>query len=155
VVYFVQAVDGGPIKIGTSIRLTERLRSLARDAGKELCVLAVVDGSYGEERSLHRRFAHLNVVNELFEPGADLLGFIVEAGREWDGTDDVPPKNDVSVKMDAKVVEECRIASAFKGMSLAEYLSETMRVAAKKDIDESVARRAQESSQSKSKGGPK
>jgi hypothetical protein len=54
-------------------------------------------------------------------------------------------RNDVSVKMDARVAEECRIASAFKGMSLAEYLSETMRAAAKRDIDEAVARRNESS----------
>jgi hypothetical protein len=59
-------------------------------------------------------------------------------------------RNDVSVKMDAKVVEDCRIAAAFKGMSLAEYLSETMRAAAKRDIDEGYARRAAEA---KGEGG--
>jgi hypothetical protein len=50
-------------------------------------------------------------------------------------------RNDVSVKMDPKVVEECRIAAAFKGMSLAEYLSESMRITAQRDIDDGYASR--------------
>jgi hypothetical protein len=51
-------------------------------------------------------------------------------------------RNDVSVKMDESVVEDCRIAAAFCGMTLAEYLSERMRVVAKEDIDSGYARRA-------------
>lgn len=61
-------------------------------------------------------------------------------------------RNDVSVKMDADVVEECRIASAFCGMALAEYLSERMRAVAKKDIDEGYARRAAPPAAPKAKG---
>jgi hypothetical protein len=52
-------------------------------------------------------------------------------------------RNDVSVKMDAEVVEECRIAAAFRGLSIAEYISETMRVAARRDIDDGYARRSE------------
>lgn len=51
-------------------------------------------------------------------------------------------RNDVSVKMDADVVNDCRIAAAFCEMSLAEYLSERMKVSAKKDIDDGYAKRA-------------
>lgn len=51
-------------------------------------------------------------------------------------------RNDVSVKMDTEVVEQCRIAAAFKGMSLSEYMSEAMREASARDIDEGYARRA-------------
>jgi hypothetical protein len=63
-------------------------------------------------------------------------------------------RNDVSVKMDASVVDECRIAAAFKSMSLAEYISETMREAARRDIDEGYARRTGENPPPKS-AGPK
>ena len=52
-------------------------------------------------------------------------------------------RNDVSVKMDATVVEDCRIAAAFRGVSLAEYISETMREAAQRDIDEGYSQRGQ------------
>ena len=62
-------------------------------------------------------------------------------------------RNDVSVKMDEAVVDDCRIAAAFRGMSLAEYLSETMKAAAKRDIDEGYAKRAEGERQPKGKGG--
>jgi hypothetical protein len=51
-------------------------------------------------------------------------------------------RNDVSVKMDAKVVEDCRIAASFMGLSLAEYLSERMRAIAARDIDEGYSQRS-------------
>ncbi len=50
-------------------------------------------------------------------------------------------RNDVSVKMDAAVVDDARIAASFKGMSLAEYLSETLRPIVARDIDEGYALR--------------
>jgi hypothetical protein len=55
---------------------------------------------------------------------------------------DLVKRNDVSTKIDADVLEDCRIAAAFRGVSLAEYLSETMRAAARRDIDEAYARRS-------------
>lgn len=61
-------------------------------------------------------------------------------------------RNDVSVKMDAEVVDDCRIAAAFKGQTLAEYISETMRAAAARDIQEGYARRTGEPAP---KGKPK
>jgi hypothetical protein len=62
-------------------------------------------------------------------------------------------RNDVSVKMDAQVVEDCRLAAAFRKMALAEYISETMRTAARKDIDEGIQRRTQPSKPKGGKGG--
>lgn len=62
-------------------------------------------------------------------------------------------RNDQSVKMDIEVIGDCRIAAAFKGMTLAEYLSETMRVAARKDIEEGYALRAAGKSRPRPKKG--
>lgn len=50
-------------------------------------------------------------------------------------------RNDVSVKVDATVVNEARIAAAFKGQTLAEYLSETLRPIVARDIEEGYAQR--------------
>lgn len=85
-IYFIQPKAGGPIKIGTTVRLGQRLKQLAAESGAELQVLAVVDGGFREEKSLHQRFAHLRQVGEWFEPGDDLLGFIVNDGKPWDST---------------------------------------------------------------------
>jgi hypothetical protein len=60
-------------------------------------------------------------------------------------------RNDVPVKIDAEVLAMARIASAYKGVSLAEYLSESLRPIAMRDIDESHARLAKPPA--KPKGG--
>jgi hypothetical protein len=105
-------------------------------------VLAVTDGSYELEKSLHRRFAHLNVVNELFEPADDLLGFIIEHGREWDGRDE-PGCATAIVRIDAEVLKDLKIAAAFKDRSITELLSDIVRPVVKKIADEEANRRAQ------------
>ena len=51
-------------------------------------------------------------------------------------------RNDISVKVDVGVLDDCRIAASFRKVSLSEYISEHMRVIAKRDIDESYASRS-------------
>jgi hypothetical protein len=51
-------------------------------------------------------------------------------------------RNDVTTKMDADVLEECRIAAPLVGLKLAEYISLRMKEAAARDIEESMAKRA-------------
>lgn len=87
-IYFVQPAEGGHVKIGTTVRLSHRLKALCREFGTEFRVLAVMDGDIKTERALHRRFASLHVDRELFEPGDDLLAFIIQHGREWQGEDE-------------------------------------------------------------------
>lgn len=89
-IYFIRASEGGPIKIGTTIRLSRRLKQLMAEFDCGLELLAVMDGNRDEEQALHRRFGHLRVVNEWFEPGDDLVGFIVAEGRPWDLSDEAP-----------------------------------------------------------------
>jgi hypothetical protein len=88
VIYFIQPRAGGLIKIGTTIRLSDRLKQLATECGEELQVLAVVEGSRPEERDLHQRFGHLRRHGEWFEPGDDLLAFVVRDAQPWDGQDE-------------------------------------------------------------------
>lgn len=136
-IYFIQAEDGGPIKIGTTARLTVRLNELCKEVGDDLRVLAVIDGSYQEENKLHRRFVHLRRVGEWFEPGDDLLGFIVTNGREWDGSDDDPV---AQVKVDAEVVRVARIVASYREATLAEYLSELIRPLVARDLEQEQAK---------------
>ena len=48
----------------------------------------------------------------------------------------VAKRNDVSVKMDLEAVQQARIASAILGKTLAEYLSDVVRIQADKDVAE-------------------
>lgn len=97
-VYFIQAIDGGRIKIGTTIQLATRLKTLVKECEADLRVLAVIDGDRDVERGLHDRFSELRVAGEWFEPGDDLLGFIVQEGREWDGGCDGDLRSIVALK---------------------------------------------------------
>ena len=131
-IYFIRRKDGGPVKIGTTIRLSQRLQSLCAEYG-ELKVLAVVDGSFPEERGLHHRFAHLHKVGEWFEPGDDLLAFIVSDGKPWNGKDEYPVEvvrigAEISPALD-DALEDCarkerRSKKATIELALEKYLSE-------------------------------
>jgi hypothetical protein len=123
VIYFIRKPDG-PIKIGTTIRLSERLQQLALEYGEGLEVLGVAEGSFEVERGLHSRFRHLRLVGEWFEPGDDLIGFIVSDGRPWDGSDEKPV-----VKMCLRRSEHAKlkIVAACQGREISEILSEITR----------------------------
>jgi hypothetical protein len=149
-IYFIKDVAGGRIKIGTTIQLSERLKQLAAETGGELTVLAVVAGSHEEERRLHRRFAHLCKTGEWFEPGDDLLGFIVEEGRPWDGTDEVWKLS--PVKLHADAIKLARIASAYRGQTMTDMLSDILRPILEEIIAEEVIKQVKPP---KGKGGPK
>lgn len=77
VVYFVRRADGtGPIKIGCSAYLENRVKSLCYTTQQELVVLATAPGSFREEGRLHRQFADARVDGEWFEPNAELMAAI-------------------------------------------------------------------------------
>lgn len=71
---------------------------MSSDAGKELLVLAVTEGGRDVEKSFHRKFAHLRIVNEWFAPESVLIDFIAEIGQTWDGMDEIPMRSLVALK---------------------------------------------------------
>ncbi len=76
-IYFVQPVDGGPIKIGTTINLESRLKQLEAHYGCPLALLATMTGDAEREREIHDQFSHLRLGRtEQFQPADDLLAFI-------------------------------------------------------------------------------
>jgi hypothetical protein len=160
-IYFMQAAEGGPIKIGCTGDVDMRHKELGSTYGRDLIVLATMEGGRQREAEIHARFAHLRLGRtEQFRPELDLMEFIglpLFVGSNPDAVEAMPAKQAsallTTVKMDAKVVEECRIAAAFRGLSLAEYISETMREAAKRDIDQGYARRAEGGEKAPKKGG--
>lgn len=105
-IYFLQAPDGGLIKIGTTIRLTERLKVHQTETRQRLLVLGVMDGARKRERELHRQFASIRVYpgwqSEWFHPDTGLIEFIAHHARAWDGTDEAPPKpaKGIAVRVD-------------------------------------------------------
>jgi hypothetical protein len=81
VVYFVQAISGGPIKIGVSRNLGSRLASLQGAHAEQLVVLRTIRGTIREEAFLHRKFAALHMSGEWFRPDTTLLAFISNPHR--------------------------------------------------------------------------
>jgi hypothetical protein len=98
VVYFAQALGGGPIKIGTTARrVRARLDDLQTGRADELRCLGHLPGDAAVERALHREFAPLRLRGEWFHPAAPLLDFIASCCvPPWAGDDPAaPPEPDL------------------------------------------------------------
>lgn len=65
-VYMIQAVDGGPVKIGLASLPTHRLSALQTSSAAKLKLLRLLDGGGDAEYDLHNRFAHLRIRGEWF-----------------------------------------------------------------------------------------
>lgn len=72
-VYFIQAGDSGPIKIGSSNSPTTRLSELQIGSALDLRLLRQLPGTADDERALHARFAAHRIRGEWFEPSPEVL----------------------------------------------------------------------------------
>lgn len=76
-VYFIQAMGGGPIKIGSAADVTGRLQMLQTGSPVRLQVLAVIPGADEcGEFALHAQFAESRLHGEWFQPTPELLDVI-------------------------------------------------------------------------------
>ena len=84
-VYFIQAGDDGPIKIGrTQGSPLGRMEALQAGIPVDLRILAIISHvRSSHETDLHRRFAHLHIRGEWFRPEPDLLTYIRENAIPW------------------------------------------------------------------------
>jgi hypothetical protein len=136
-IYFLRAEQHsqflipGYIKIGTTTRLSVRLKQIAAEIGHTPTVLAVLDGAFAEEAALHVRFESARKYGEWFEPCDELLRLIETEGRPWDGVDEVPYTLH-SVKVDRAVIDRLRMVALHKKTTLNELLTELLRVPADK-----------------------
>lgn len=67
-VYFIQAGEDGPIKIGVATEPFKRLAELQTGNPARLRIVAIVEGDTGMERALHDRFAEHRLEGEWFKP---------------------------------------------------------------------------------------
>lgn len=78
--YFIQAVLGGPVKIGVSKNPVSRLTALQTGVPYQLRILATVyNGGMGGERQLHRMFSEYRLSGEWFTPAPAVLRTIRRA----------------------------------------------------------------------------
>ncbi len=74
-IYFIQS-GNGPIKIGYSIQIENRLPTMQSGNPCPLTLLKTVFGGQSEELAIHRKFKAIRIRGEWFEPTSELLNFI-------------------------------------------------------------------------------
>ena len=74
-IYFVQAGENGPIKIGFSDEVHECIELLQVGCPYKLNLLWVYNGRQYDEVGLHELFFHEHIRGEWFRPGKSILGF--------------------------------------------------------------------------------
>jgi len=79
-VYFVQAGQQGPIKIGWSQDVPRRIAELQVANASRLSLVAVVPGKMRDEATTHERFAHLRLGAEWFQDAPELRAYLRECG---------------------------------------------------------------------------
>lgn len=85
-VYFVQGVEGGPIKIGWSKDPATRLSQLQTGNPSQLRILVTTPGAPALEQQLHALFAAHRRAGEWFDPAPELLTLIKFLQLQSDGT---------------------------------------------------------------------
>lgn len=120
-VYFVQAGEGGPIKIGVAVDISARIAALQTAHWAPLRVLAEMPGGEDQETELHGRFANLSIRGEWFHPGADLMALIrsVASGETYRQLDAEPAASADIADLGARAAEA--VAAAGSGVRLARH----------------------------------
>jgi hypothetical protein len=84
-IYFIQSVTNGPIKIGFSKNVKERIEDIQCGSPAKLTVLAVHPGTRWGEQRLHKQFAtdRIRAGGEWFNPSEKLLKYIWKRGQVY------------------------------------------------------------------------
>ena len=88
-VYFIQRGDDGPIKIGFSEIVPDRIRMLQTGSAEKLKLRALMEGSLADERAIHAMFEEGRMSGEWFRsdtPG--LQDFMAAVGITLPGVED-------------------------------------------------------------------
>jgi hypothetical protein len=138
VIYFVQPVEGGPIKIGYSEDVSRRLPELRRSYDRELSLLHTIEGDLDSEIQIHERFSYLRIGRtEQFRPGADLLEFIGQDGFQ---SEEVEPmklaKGYVFLKVPRDVYLNLKLLSTLTGREMALIVGDILRDPLVKMVDD-------------------
>jgi hypothetical protein len=83
VIYFMQAVSSGSIKIGYTASPERRLQDIGQLSSEPIKILATMEGDRDLEHSLHVRFVANRIRGEWFSPTEELLAFVRENAKPW------------------------------------------------------------------------
>lgn len=83
-IYFIQAGLNGPIKIGVTTNLKQRIKDLQTSNPEKLYLIAAIYEHPELELYLHKQFKKYHIRGEWFEPGPDIFGYllIIKNGTE-------------------------------------------------------------------------
>lgn len=87
-IYFIQAGDSGPIKIGKTRYIKKRLRSLQTINSEDLQVRGWMPEGDWTEKQLHQKFAVYKQKGEWFLPSEDILTFIQRETKPYSEASD-------------------------------------------------------------------
>lgn len=76
-IYFIQAVSGGPIKIGYAADPEKRIAEIQRMSPIELRTLKVIEGDLRQEKGLHKHFAKFRLHGEWFNLNEGMLDIVI------------------------------------------------------------------------------
>ena len=65
-IYFLQGVDGGPIKIGISKSIRARIKQIQANSPVQLRVIGLCRGTSRDEANFHKQFAEFRLHGEWF-----------------------------------------------------------------------------------------
>lgn len=82
VIYFVQAGENGPIKIGYCRDLKARLHGIQTGCPERLSVLGVMGGTRDTETEFHQRFAKHIRHGEWFNPAEEIIEFTNQLAKD-------------------------------------------------------------------------
>lgn len=84
-VYFIAPIEGGPVKIGTTKNINQRLATIQSSSPLPLHLISCAPGDRDLETSLHAMFHTERLHGEWFEPSNWLLGVAAEFADRWTG----------------------------------------------------------------------
>jgi hypothetical protein len=156
-IYFIQGTDGGPVKIGYSANVDDRLRQLEVHYGQPLALLATMPGGPDVEAEIHERFRHLRLKGksnlgrriEQFRPAADLMAFIgrpLLVGVNPDAVE-ILKKRTTLVRMDDELVEKAKKVAALRGISLGEFFFGYLKPIVDREFSKEVKKLSKEEGQ--------
>jgi hypothetical protein len=122
IVYFIQAGEDGPIKIGTTTGWAEtRMAAMQTGCPQKLRFLCYVPGGPDVEARLHGRFSSYRLQGEWFDPSESLVDYInsIKAGvaraRSRKLQAQLPPPRyvvqDGNLVPTPEYVEQCKVTS--------------------------------------------
>lgn len=75
-VYFARFGSDGPVKIGFAKNITARMDNLGRRLWDDMKIIRVLDATEKDEKTLHKRFSHLNIRGEWFTFSPEMFEYL-------------------------------------------------------------------------------